>query len=175
VRRAARRGGAGSREMWAAFLLVGALAVATHGNLPKLHLPAKGAAAAPVSPAANVGPGETGFWTAVLLNLGDRPTTADLASLSAWYHHEEPSWPPPYRNNPLNTKRAEPGSWTSSGNGVQNYPTRAWGVAATVAALTNGLYPHIVAGLRGGAGLCGGGLAADFETWSGPGGYSAIC
>jgi hypothetical protein len=137
----------------------------------------RAASEAPVS-----GPGETAFIKAVLADLGAPATDANVASVTAWVQHET-SWPPAAASNPLDSTLPEPGSTIfntivlASGGviHVQNYPDAAEGAAATAATIANGHYPHIIAALAGGSGLCGDtALAADFATWSGNG-YDAVC
>lgn len=78
--------------------------------------------------------------------------------------------------NPLNTNRPMPGSTPLSGNpdGVQNYPDKATGIAATVAAIR--LYPTITAYLLAPWNLTiatdprNGQIDAELRRWSG-GGY----
>jgi hypothetical protein len=146
----------------------------SHAAVQPKHQPA---GEAPVS-----GPGETAFIKAVLTDLGAPATDANIASVTAWVRHET-SWPPVAASNPLNSTLPEPGSADfntivlASGGAihVQNYPDAAEGAAATAATIANGSYPHIVASLAGGTGLCGDtAAAADFATWSGNG-YSAVC
>jgi hypothetical protein len=131
---------------------------------------------APASPRLTAaGPGEAGFFTAVLADLGAPATAANLGSLAAWASHEGP-WGSVGQWNPLDTILPEPGSWAfnSFGNGlhVQSYPSAATGAQATAA--TIGGYPHITASLRSGAGLCGTSLTGELLTWSG-GGYGKVC
>jgi hypothetical protein len=118
------------------------------------------------------GPGETAFFTALLKSLGAPVTQANLRSLAAWKQHESSGWPPPNKNNPLNSKQTEPGSWPTAANGISNYPTASEGIAAYVHNLPN--YPCIIAHLRSGQGLCGAPCGADFLKFSG-GGYSSVC
>ena len=54
------------------------------------------------------------------------------------------------RYNPLNTTEPWKGATDYNTAGVKNYRTGADGIAATVATLTNGRYPGIVADLRAG-------------------------
>jgi hypothetical protein len=56
---------------------------------------------------------------------------------------------------------------------VQGYPTASEGAQATALTLEGG-YPLIVAALRSGAGICGGGFASELGRWSG-GGYQEVC
>ena len=118
---------------------------------------------------------ESAFWTSVLTTMGAPATSANINSLAAWFHHEEPSWPPPATNNPLNSTQPAAGSTTFNSVGVQNYPNVLEGISATVKTLTNGYYPQIEAALKAGTGVCGSGFASEFATWSGPGGYTSVC
>jgi len=145
-----------------------------HAATQPKHQPA---GEAPVS-----GPGETAFIKAVLADLRAPATGANVESVTAWVRHET-SWPPVAASNPLDSTLPEPGSTIfntivlASGGviHVQNYPDAAEGAAATAATIANGSYPHIIADLTGGTGLCGDtAAAADFATWSGNG-YSAVC
>jgi hypothetical protein len=139
-------------------------------------------AAVPGRVAARVpGPGEAAFFSAVLADLGAPRTRRDLGSLAAWAVHEFPAWPPAADWNPLASTHQVPGATafnTFSGGGrvlhVWNYPSATAGAAATAATLANGHYPHLLAALRSGRGLCGGRYAPDFTTWNG-GGYAAVC
>jgi hypothetical protein len=118
---------------------------------------------------------EKAFWSALLSAIGAPDTAANQSSLHAWYHREEPSWPPPFSNNPLNSTQPMGGSHGGGTQGnIQYYPDSLTGVKANAQTLTNGLYPGIVAALRSGKGLCGGGLAGEFSKWSG-GGYTSVC
>jgi hypothetical protein len=126
---------------------------------------------APVS-----GTGETAYIRAVLADLHAPDTDADVASVKEWVRHETP-WPPVAANNPLDSTLPEPGAtWFNTlpdGLHVQNYPNAAEGAAATAATIANGRYPHILAGLTSGAGVCGTAAADDFATWSGT--YTSVC
>lgn len=141
-------------------------------NLPQgLTLTTGGSAVTPS------GPGEVQAINAVLKTLGAPVTPANDNSMVAWANHEG-VWPGgPNKGglwNLFNTTLAEPGSSAYNSVGVQNYPTEAVGVIATVATLEVG-YPNIVAALRSGRGLCGNpNLAGEFNKWSG-GGYSSVC
>lgn len=143
---------------------------------------ATGSKPRPAGEAPVSGPGETAFIKAVLTDLHAPATDANVASVTAWVRHET-SWPSAAANNPLDSTLPEPGSTNFNtivlANGgvihVQNYPDAAEGAAATAATIANGSYPHIIAGLDDGIGLCGDTAApADFTTWSGNG-YSAVC
>ena len=118
---------------------------------------------------------ESAFIASLLGALGAPNTAANQSSLASWFRHEFGSWPPSAANNPMATTQNESGATTFNSIGVKNYPNALTGVKATAATLNNGLYPGIVAALRSGKGLCGGGLAAEFSKWSGPGGYTSVC
>jgi hypothetical protein len=125
------------------------------------------AIAAPVS--------DPDFAAAVLSGIGAPATSANVSSIESWIGREGGGG----ANNPLNTTFPLGGSTALAGNpdGVQNYPTYADGVDATVSTLENGSYGDILLLLRSGAGLCGRQLAG-LATWSGGvanGGYSEVC
>lgn len=124
------------------------------------------------------GAGETAFIRAVLTDLRAPATAANVASVTDWIRHETP-WPPVAADNPLDSTLPEPGStahnYLPGGGSVQDYRTAAEGAAATAATIANGRYPHVLADLRAGSGVCGDTeTAAEFLTWSGNG-YSAVC
>jgi hypothetical protein len=132
------------------------------------------------APTGPVGPGETAFFTAVLLAIAAPPTAPDLTSLHNWRLRESP-WndqPPDgaqYTHNPLNTTLVTGGSsGTVNSVGVQTYSSAATGVAATAQTLLSG-YPAIVSALRRGVGLATGdpSVEAELSTWS-DGGYSSV-
>jgi len=137
--------------------------------------------AAPAAPAtAQLADGrasgsENAFARTVLTDLGAPATQAGVTSLTSWFPHEFPSWPPLAANNPMATTMPAAGSTTYNSAGVQNYPSASEGAQAIALTLDNGHYPGIVAALRSGRGLCGDpSLAAEFLTWSGNG-YSGVC
>jgi hypothetical protein len=77
------------------------------------------------------------FFEDVAKELKDMPVPISnfaLAALAEWQRVENTSacW------NPLATTRKMPGSWDFNRAGVQNYPDRATGVAATAKALNEG-------------------------------------
>lgn len=127
-----------------------------------------GTAAAPTNAS------EKAFISALLSTLSAPDNAANQNSLAAWFRHEFGSWPPRAANNPMATTQPEPGATTYNPIGVKNYPDSLTGVKATAATLNNGLYPTIIANLRAGKGICGGGMAGEFSKWSG-GGYSSVC
>jgi hypothetical protein len=125
--------------------------------------------AAGVAPA---GAGELAWIKALMSSLGAPASAANIASLTHWIARETP-WPPVARNNPLNTTLNAPGATIFNRVGVKNYPTAAEGVGANANTLLGG-YPNIVAALRAGHGLGGGGsFSAELLKWSG-GGYSSV-
>jgi hypothetical protein len=117
---------------------------------------------------------ESDFIKAVLANMGAPPSAANVNSLASWFKKEFPSWPPAAGYNPMATTQKMPGSTQYNSVGVQNYSDAKTGALATSNTLVNGHYPGIVAALKSGNGLCGGGLASEFSTWSG-GGYTSVC
>lgn len=136
---------------------------------------ATGAPSGTGTAAAPTDASETAFWTAVLKTLGAPANPANINSLHAWFHKEEPGWPPPMSNNPLNSTLPMGGSHGGGSQGnIQNYPTAQIGVQATANTLSNGLYPGILKALMAGTGLCGGSLSSEFSKWSGNG-YSSVC
>jgi hypothetical protein len=165
-----------------AVLLAGAgagakAATSPHGHARPAHKAAAGSGAVTVSvPVA--GSSETAFISAALADLGAPDSTANQRSLASWFPHEYPSWPPWASNNPMSSTMPMTGStaynYLPGGGSVQNYPTAAEGAQATAATLNDGYYPAIVAALRSGGGICGGGFASELLTWSGNG-YSEVC
>jgi hypothetical protein len=126
------------------------------------------------SGATPVDSSEKAFISAVLADMGAPATTANVNSIAAWFPHEFPSWPPSAQFNPMATTQQMPGSTQYNSAGVQNYPDAKTGATATAQTLTNGKYPNIVKALRAGTGICGGGFASEFSTWSN-GGYTSVC
>jgi hypothetical protein len=108
-------------------------------------------------------------WAMSLLKAGGFPqTAANLQSLISWALTEAGGG----ARNPLNTTQPEPGSTVFNSKNVQNFPSWATGIQATVKTLYNGYYPNIVADLKSGKGV-GGNAGSNLRTWSGNG-YSAI-
>jgi hypothetical protein len=146
-----------------------------HHAIPRVaahaHASTEAAAAAPVT-----GGSETAFIAAVLADLGAPDTSANQGSMAAWGAREG-CWGCVGQNNQWDTILPMPGSWpfnTFDGDlHVQNYPTASEGAQATALTLKGG-YPMIVAALRTGAGICGGGYATELGRWSG-GGYEEVC
>lgn len=88
---------------------------------------------------------------AMLKAMHVAPTVVNVNLLAAWSFCEKPhtgaaAW---QWNNPWNTTRkgfGETGTANSVGVGI--YPTEADVIAANYAALTNGLYPHLIQALQ---------------------------
>lgn len=127
-----------------------------------------------------IGPGENGFFTAVLTAIGAPATKANLLSFHNWRVRESP-WnasPPDgaqYTHNPLNTTLLTSGAiGTVNSIGVRIYKSAVAGIIATARTLLGG-YPAIVSDLRKGIGLNTGNpaVASELLTWSG-GGYSSV-
>jgi hypothetical protein len=120
-------------------------------------------------------------WSeAILTALGAPLTSANIISIGYWMQNEAGS--PPYgivgANNPINVSEPCCGGVPiqDDGDGVtflQSYPSAAQGVQAIAEYLQRGNYVNIVAALRSGSGLGGGGLADEIGLYSG-GGYTTI-
>lgn len=116
-------------------------------------------------------PNRTSAALAILGGMGMTPTTANVNLIRAWITCEKESGGDAWQwNNPMNT--TEPGFGNLGvvpGNsaGVKIYPTPAQGAAATVATLTNGLYPTLVSALQASnaAQFFGGTGIREIETW----------
>lgn len=96
-------------------------------------------------------------WAALVLagiNAPDSPT--NVASLLGWTAQEKTGLHPapplgPWAvqwSNPLNTTQPWPGAISVNSAGVKQYLNLTDGAGATVATLTNGLYPAIVTALQ---------------------------
>lgn len=109
------------------------------------------------------------FSSAVLSGIGAPVNPATVKSMESWIGREGGGG----TNNPLNSTFPLGGSTSFNSVGVQNYPTYADGVDATISTLENGNYQDILLLLRSGQGLCGHQLAG-LSTWSG-GGYDQVC
>lgn len=104
---------------------------------------------------------EASFISAILTDLGDPQSAANVSSLTAWIRQESGNWgnSGSGHNNPLNIG---PG---------KTYPTATAGAQATATTIQNGFYPNIVMHLKAGTGLLSG-CAADFAKWgTGGSGY----
>jgi hypothetical protein len=114
------------------------------------------------------------YAKAVLSDIGAPETAANIQSLIAWMLMEGGGG----TYNPLNsTQTSQYASGNLAGNsaGVKNYDSASGGASSTAATLENGYYPAIVAALKAGKGLDGGGstISSELSTWSGEG-YSAL-
>jgi len=121
---------------------------------------------------ATASSGSTGsFASAVLSGIGAPSSSANTTSMNNWFKQEGTA----AQNNPMATTQPESGSTAFNSAGVQNYPSQATGVQATVATLENGDYPAILMALRAGQGLNAGNAQVESElmTWSG-GGYNHV-
>lgn len=170
-----RRPHLGARLFLVAIVLLLTLARCGTSIVQAISSPGSGAHTTTVHVPA--GPGEKAWITALIRSLGARKiTTAAVDSMAAWITHETP-WPPVAAHNPMNTTLWEAGSTAYNtlpgGHHVWNYSSVRKGLIANRDTLLNG-YPGIVHALRSGRGICGGGLAGEFSTWSG-GGYASVC
>lgn len=103
--------------------------------------------------------------TAILRGLGvARPSAVSVGLLVAWQACEGG---PATRHNPMNTTLRLRGVSSVSVNseGVQQYPTEADGIRATVQTLENGLYPQIVGALRTGSASSFFAATAQMAKW----------
>ena len=128
---------------------------------------------APGGPPPPANASETLIIRAILARIGAPQTTQNISSMTAWIRHEQASWPPAAKFNPMNTTLPMPGATNFNSVGVKNYTSWAQGIEANAQTLSGG-YPCLVARFRSGAGVCGGGCAGDFLKWSGNG-YSSVC
>lgn len=106
-------------------------------------------------------------WADAVLSSGGWPdTAANEQSLISWALLEGGGG----EYNPLNSTQGDGTSFNSIG--VKNYPSWDDGLTQTVATMTNGYYPDIVAALKSGKGI-GPAAGSDLQTWSGQG-YDAL-
>jgi hypothetical protein len=86
------------------------------------------------------------FMKALLKKLGAPETEGNLIFLAAWSQMEGggATW------NPFNTTQSKPGSTNFNDVGVKNYKTAKDGIESTYTTMTNGNYPNVLSGLRGG-------------------------
>jgi hypothetical protein len=100
---------------------------------------------------------------AILNGLGVKtPSSASIGLLVAWQACEGG---PASRHNPMNTTLRMPGSRAINPEGVQQYPTEAEGITATVQTLRNGLYPQLVRALQTGNTTLFFGATAEMARW----------
>ena len=112
---------------------------------------------------------------AVLSNLNAPSSPTNLATLLGWTAQEKTGLHPappigPWAiqwNNPLNTTQPWPGAIDATPGGVKQYLTLSDGAGATVATLTNGRYPAIVANLKASlpASWWTGAARTELDTW----------
>jgi hypothetical protein len=105
---------------------------------------------------------------AILQGLGAAVTPTGLALLEAWIACEKGDTGDAWQwNNPLNTTQPGYGGVDVAGNaaGVKIYPSQAAGIQATVATLTNGRYPHLLAGLLQGHAATFFARPQELATW----------
>ena len=183
-RRSFLRRRTGRAEQLIAVGIVVAAVAGGHAATTAAHHPGRATtadAAAEAAPAviraAPVDSGsKTAFIAAVLADIGAPDSSADQQSMAAWGAREG-CWGCVGANNQWDSTLAMPGSTdfnTFDGDlHVRNYPTASEGAEATALTLEGG-YSLIVAALRSGAGICGGGFASEFGRWSG-GGYTEVC
>lgn len=182
-------GGGGGKAVLFAGAVGAALVMASgakgahHGTAPSVS--AEAMAAAPASGAVRHAGHVTGMpggysvgkWTVWFLSAAHLPDTAcDRAAVDGWQAAEDTY--AKFRN-PLDTERVLPGSWrindTGNGTGVQEYPTWAEGMKATVITLYNGHYPRIIAALRAGNNAQAVANAVAYPRVWGTGPYSVSC
>jgi hypothetical protein len=115
-------------------------------------------------------------WSeAILTQLGDPLTPANIESIGYWMQNEAGSPPSGIvgANNPINVSEPGYGGWAiqSDGNGINylmSYPTVTDGLEAIAAFLSSGSYPTILADLKSGIGLMTDpNLASNIEEFSG--------
>lgn len=90
--------------------------------------------------------------TDFLAAIGAQPTPQNIAFMNAWIAKESGSYPIGYGWNPLNTTHTMPGSYGGGAQGnIQFFPDYQSGLTANVNTITSGLYPDLLAALRGGS------------------------
>lgn len=118
------------------------------------------------------GSAATSWADAILADLGDPQTSANIQTLVDWFNSEGGGG----QNNPLNTTLRTSGSSGSINSvGVQSYSTPAAGAAADAATISGGGYPGIVSALQSGQGFVGSTskeIAAELGKWSDNGYFS---
>jgi len=114
-------------------------------------------------------------WAVALLGAGHLPLTAcNVSAVTEWERAEGGNWGNSASANPLNTTLPEPGSHAINAVGVQAYTSWPEGFTATVATLSNGDYPGILAALRAGDNAQAVAGAVGASPW-GTGYFSAGC
>jgi hypothetical protein len=164
-----RRGRMSGREGAAAAVVAGlVLAVAAHASNPG----AGATLAADIPPGGAYSPHT---WAVALLTTTRLPLTAcNVAAVTDWESAEGGNWQNSATANPLNTTMPEPGSHAINSAGVQAYPSWPVGFTATVATLSNGDYPGILAALRAGDSAQAVAAAVGASPW-GTGDFPASC
>jgi hypothetical protein len=119
-------------------------------------------------------------WSeAILTQLGDPLTSANIISIGYWMQNEAGSPPSGIvgENNPINVSETGYGNtpiqYEAPGYYLQSYPTAEDGVEATAAYLNNGSYSEILNDLKEGEGLSDPSLSSELSEYSG-GGYTTI-
>ena len=114
------------------------------------------------------------FFTEVLKGLGITPNQNNLAFLLKWSNYEKRLLGINHGFNPLNTTKKVLGSTPMKGSinagfPVQDYPTEAAGIQATILTLKLPYYTEIVKGLKSGKNLTSlyntPKIAANLKTW----------
>ena len=110
--------------------------------------------------------GSARTWAVEFLTaIGEPVTGCNVGAITAWEAAEGGGVTNDAAYNPLNTARLEPGSWTVNSAGVQAFPSWSEGLAANVAAITNGLYGPVLAALRAGNDAQGVADAVGASPW----------
>lgn len=105
-------------------------------------------------------------WSAEFLRAASLPVTVEnLAAVVAWARAEGGHNANRAAFNPLNTTKAMPGSFTINSHGVRAYPSRAVGIAATVATIRLSYYVKVVDALRRNAGAAAVANAVGSSPW----------
>jgi hypothetical protein len=145
---------------------------------PTATAPATSGGLTPTATAENETPTGTNqeAWSeAILTQLGDPLTSANIISIGYWMQNEAGHPPTGLvgQNNPVNVSQDGYGGVPiqDDGNGINflmSYPTVTDGLEATAAFLSSGSYPTILADLKSGIGLMTDpNLASDISEFSG--------
>jgi hypothetical protein len=145
---------------------------------PTTTAPATSGGLTPTATAENETPTGTNqeAWSeAILTQLGDPLTSANIISIGYWMQNEAGQPPTGLvgQNNPINVSQDGYGGVPiqDDGNGINflmSYPTVTDGLQATAAFLSSGSYPVILADLKSGIGLMTDpNLAANISEFSG--------
>ena len=141
-----------------------------------LHHGAAGPAGTSIPATVAAAPsGSARTWAVEFLTAIREPVTGcNVGAITAWEAAEGGGVTNDAAYNPLNTARTEPGSWTVNSAGVQAFPSWPEGLAANVAAITNGLYGPVLAALRAGNDAQGVADAVGASPW-GTSPFTAAC